>query len=109
MEDPRALRFLEIWKHQARLKRERLQHVLSQKPTDLRAAMLQEDWLSRLQNNLETRKLWLQTRLENVTAVLKIVDAAAKGRHHQGSSSSSLATPKTGRKIKKQSSEPSRA
>jgi hypothetical protein len=73
-------RMLEIWKGQARLKRERLEQMLAQQPPDLRAAWLRDDWLTRAHKNLETRKKWLQVRLENVTAVLKIMESGMKQR-----------------------------
>jgi|SRR5580693_8398551 hypothetical protein len=100
MADPRAVRFLETWKGQARLKRERLQKMLAQEPADLRAVWLREDWLSRTHQNLEARKLWLQTRLENVTAVLKIIEGAVE-RRKENSSTSSHAPGRRGTRIKK--------
>jgi hypothetical protein len=89
-------RMLEIWKGQARLKRERLEQMLAQQPPDLRAAWLREDWLTRAHQNLETRKKWLQVRLENVTAVLKIMESGMNRK--QRVTTPSNATARTTRK-----------
>ena len=84
-------RMLEIWKGQARLKRERLEQILAQQPPDLRAAWLREDWLTRAHQNLETRKKWLQVRLENVTAVMKVMESSMNRKQRSNAPSNAAA------------------